>query len=207
MGKARGWFGPLSGLLFVAGAVASLGIFGGIEADPSSSASTVLAQFAGSSDDIGTAAFLMTVGVGFLLIFLGHVRAMFRAAGAGWATDAFLAGGVALAGAMTLMAGVDLAGGVAGEHGHLAVAQMAVDFSWNSTYLFTPGLLAMGVSAAAASFAHRAMPTWLGGVAVVVALGALAPWLGILVFVAWVVLASIVDLIGVMRSGRTAASA
>ncbi len=200
MGKAHGWFGPLSGLLSVAGVVASISVLEGIEADPSSAASTVLAQYAESADAVGTAAMLSTIGIGFLLIFVAHVRSMFQAAGAGWAGDAFLAGGVALAGAMILMTGVELAGGVAGENGHLEVAQMAVDFSWNSSYLFTPGLLAMGISAAMASFAHRALPAWLGGVAGIVVLGALAPWIGILVFMVWVVLVSIVDLVGAGRS-------
>ena len=95
--------------------------------------------------------------------------------------------------------GIQLAGGVAGEHGHAEVAQGALDFFWESTFLFSPGLLAVGIAAAAASFAYRAVPVWLGVFAVVVALGALAPWVGIFIFVLWVLATSIVEIIRTLR--------
>lgn len=207
MSETHGWFGPVSGLLSATGVVAGMNIFGGIEADPSNSESTVLAQYAESADEVGTAGFIVMFGIGFLLIFLGDVRSRYRAAGASWPADVFLAGGVAFAGAMILGVGIDLAGGVAGENGHVEVAQMAVDFAWESAYLFTPGLLAMGVAAATAAFGHRAQPRWLGALAVLVALGALAPWIGVMVFIAWMVLASLVGVVGARKSMDAAVSA
>lgn len=98
-----------------------------------------------------------------------------------------------------MVTGVQVAGGVAGEAGHAEVAQGAIDFLWNGSLLFSPGLLAAGLAAAATSFVSRAIPIWLGVFAVVVALGALAPWIGILVFVAWVLAASIVELVRAFR--------
>jgi hypothetical protein len=95
--------------------------------------------------------------------------------------------------------GAQLAGGVAGAYGHAEVAQGAVDLLWEGSYLFTPGLVAVGISAAAASFTHKVVPIWLGAFAVVVALGSLAPWMGILVFVAWVLATSIVESIRAIR--------
>ncbi len=79
------------------------------------------------------------------------------------------------------------------------VAQFVVDFSWTWVLILSPGLLAVGVAAAMVSFTHRTLPRWLGGLAIVVALGALAPWLGIFVFVVWVLAASIVEIIQVSR--------
>ena len=204
MGKSGKWFGPLSGILFVAAVVVGGGISSGLDAEPSDSASSVLAEFRENADDIQTAAVLMMLGIGFLLVFLGYLRTKFRDGGSGWAADGFLAGGVALASAGILLVGVLLAGGVAGENGHAEVAQGAIDFMWEGTYIFSPGLLAIGITAAAASFTHRTLPIWLGVFAVVVALGALVPWLGILVFLAWALLTSLVELIGAFRPATAA---
>ena len=207
MGKASKWLGPLSGILFVAAVVIGGNFFGGLDAEPSDSANKVLAEFRKNAGDIQTAAVSMMFGIGFLLVFLGHLRTKFRDGGSGWAADGgsgwaadgFLAGGVALASAWIVLVGVQLAGGLAGESGHAEVAQGAIDFLWNSAYLFTPGLLAVGITAAAASFSNRVLPTWLGVFAVVVAVGALAPWIGIFIFILWVLAASIVELIRAFR--------
>lgn len=199
MGKTGKWFGPLSGILFVGTVAVAGGIFSGVESEPSDSARSVLAEFRENADDIGISAVLTMLGIGFLLVFVGHLRTKFRDAGAGSAADGFLAGGVALASAFIVITGVQLAGRVAGENGHAEVAQGASDFLWESVFLFSPGLLALGVTAAIVSFSYRVLPTWLGAFAVVVVLGALAPWIGILVFIAWVLAASIVELIQVAR--------
>jgi hypothetical protein len=113
--------------------------------------------------------------------------------------DSFLAGGVVLAGAMIVFIGVQVAGATAGDHGHTEVAQGALDFIWDGILIFSPGLLAVGIAAAVASFTYRILPIWLGVFAVLVALGALVPWLGIFVFVVWVLAASIVELISASR--------
>ncbi len=199
MGKVSEWFGPLSGVLFVAAVVIGGAISAGVDSEPSDSASSVLAEFREGSDDIRTGAFLTMLGVGLLLVFLGHLRTRFRDGGAGWAADGFSAGGVVLAGGVIVFTAVQLAGAEAGDNGHAEVAQGAIDFLWNGTLIFSPGLLAVGIAAAVVSFTYRTLPTWLGVFAVVVALGALAPWIGIFVFIAWVLAASIVELIRVSR--------
>lgn len=203
MSKANRWFGPIGGILFAAAVVVGIGGSTGVDAEPSDSASTVLAQFRDNADNIETAAFLTVLGLGFLLLFLGHFRHRMREGGAGWAADGFLAGGIVVVAAWAVTTGVQLAGGVAGQSGHAEVAQGAIDFLWNSSLLFSPGLLAVGVAAAAASFVSGAIPKWLGVFAVVVALGALAPWIGVVVFVAWVLAASIAELIPVRPDSPT----
>ena len=199
MGKVSEWFGPLSGVLFVAAVVVGGAISAGVDSEPSDSASSVLAEFREGADDIRTGAFLTMLGVGFLLVFLGHLRTRFRDGGAGWAADGFSAGGVVLAGGVILFTAVQLAGAEAGDNGHAEVAQGAVDFFWNGTLIFSPGLLAVGIAAAVVSFTDRTLPIWLGVFAVVVALGALVPWIGIFVFIAWILAASIVELIRASR--------
>ena len=204
MDKASKWLGPLSGILFVAAIVVSGAISGELDAEPSDSASKVLAEFRENGNDIKIATLPRMLGIGFLLVYLGHLRTRFRDGGSGWAADGFLAGGVALAGAMILLSGVQLAGSVAGEWGHAEVAQGALDFLWEGTFIFSPGLLAIGITAAAVSFTQRTLPIWLGVFALVVALGAIAPWIGIFVFVAWVLVTSIVELIRAFRPATIA---
>ncbi|MEE9227967.1 MAG: hypothetical protein V3U47_03255 [Acidimicrobiia bacterium] len=199
MGKVSEWFGPLSGVLFVAAVVVGVAISAGVDSEPSDSASSVLAEFREGADDIRTGALLTMLGVGFLLVFVGHLRTRFRDGGAGWAADGFSAGGVVLAGGVIVFTAVQLAGAEAGDNGHAEVAQGAIDFLWNGTLIFSPGLLAVGIAAAVVSFTYRTLPIWLGVFAVVVALGALAPWIGIFVFIAWVLAASIFELIRVSR--------
>lgn len=204
MGKTNKWLGPISGVLFVVAIVASVAITGEVDSEPVDSASSVLADFRESADDIRTGAYLSMLGVGFLLIFLGHLRTKFRQGGAGWAADGFLAGGVIVATGLIVFTAVQLAGAEAGDNGHAEVAQGAIDFLWNGTLIFSPGLLAVGIAAAVVSFTHRTLPIWVGVLAIVVALGALAPWLGIAVFVAWVLAASIAEIIQASRPPNAA---
>ncbi|MGI9607968.1 MAG: hypothetical protein ACR2P0_17700 [Acidimicrobiales bacterium] len=204
MDKITRLIGPVSGILFVVGFVLGAGISGDVDAEPTDSASTVVAEFREISDDILLGRLFTVLGIGFLLVFVGHLRAKFRDGGAGWAADGFLAGGVALAGAMIVFVGVELAGAEAADRGHAEVAQGAVDFLWNGTLLFSPGLLAVGITGAIASFVHRILPIWLGALAVVVALGAFAPWVGIVVFGLWVVAAGVVEVAQAVRNPATA---
>lgn len=193
------WIGPASGTLFVVGYVLGAGISGEVDAEPTDSGSSVVAAFRDTSDDILLGRFFTVLGIGFLLVFIGHLRTKFHDGGAGWAADGFLAGGVALAGAMILFVGVELAGAEAADRGHTEVAQGAIDFLWNGTLLFSPGLLAVGLTGAIASFLYKMLPVWLGAFSVVVALGALAPWIGIFVFGVWVLAASLVDAVQLFR--------
>ena len=199
MDKANKWFGPIAGILFVVAIVVAGSMFSGVDAEPSDSANTVLTEFRENYDNIQASALITVLGLGFLLIFVAHVRFSLKERGAGWAADGLLAGGVAVAVAWVIVIAVQLAGGVAGESGHTEAAQGANDFLWNSVFLFSPGLLAVGVAAVAASLLGRALPIWLGVFALIVTLGALAPWIGVFVFVAWVLAASIVELIRAIR--------
>ena len=204
MDKKFNWFGPLCGILFVVAVFVGGGISGQIDSEPFDPGSSVVAEFRESADDILRGSRIIVLGLGLFLVFVAHVRTKFRDGGAGWAADSFLAGGLALAGASMLFVGVDLMGAEAGGNGHTEVAQAAVDFSWNGTVLFSPGLLALGLSAAIASFAYRALPVWLGVFAVLVALSALVPWIGIFIAVIWVLAASISDLISSAPTPTTA---
>lgn len=191
----RGWVGPVSGILFVAAVITGGVTFMGIEAEPSDPASAVLAELGENSDRIGTAALVTALGIGFLLIFIADLSRRLSNGRSGWAANAFLGGGLALATGWTVILGVQSMGRVAGANGHPEVAQAAIDFLWEGSYMFIPGLLAAGIAAAVGSLAYRALPKWLGAFALLVALGALLPYLGVLVFVGWVLAASLSELV------------
>ena len=58
-----------------------------IDAEPSDPASAVLAELQENANQIGTAALLTAFGVGFLLVFIGHLRVRLRDGCSGWAAD------------------------------------------------------------------------------------------------------------------------
>lgn len=74
------WFGPISGVLAVALVIVSQGISGKIDAEPSDSVGTVLAELSGSAD--GT--IFAMLGAGLLLVYIGHLRARFHEHGSGF---------------------------------------------------------------------------------------------------------------------------
>jgi hypothetical protein len=195
MDRARNWYGPVAGFLFALAMFAAVAVGGSVGTDPEDPKRAVLAEFRDKADDIQVATLLTALGLAMFLVFVGHLRKKLHDGGAGGSADGFLAGGIAVVAATLVIEAFELTGRVAGEGGHAEVAQMASDFLWESTWLFTPGLLAVGFTAAVAIFTTGVLPRWLGGFAVVVALGGLAPWMGIFVLVLWVLAVSVVELI------------
>lgn len=193
------WLGPLSGVAGVAVVFVSQGISGGTDSEPSDSPTAILAEFRHSGDDIELGSFVAVLGLGLLLIYFGHMRTRLEAHGASWAANVFSIGGVALVGALLVFVGANLTGAEAGDQGHTEVALGVIDFTWNGVWLFTPGLLALGAAVALAAFADRALPLWLGAFGVLVALSALAPWIGAPIFAIWVLAASIEELVALGR--------
>lgn len=193
------WFGPISGVLAVVLVIISQGISGNVDAEPSDSVATVMAELSGSAD--GT--IFAMLGAGLLLVYIGHLRSRFHEQDAGWAGSVLSAGGAVLVAAVLIVVGAQLTGAEAADQGHVDVAQGVVDFTWNAAWLFSPGLLALGVGIAAASFSQRVLPVWLGVFGVLVALSAIAPWIGVPLFALWILAASIDELIRVIREPST----
>lgn len=198
MGKTINWFGPLCGMVSVVAVVS--GAFVGGDVEPFGPANTVLAEFRDKADDIRLGSIISVFGMGLFLVFLAYFRTKLRDRGGSWAADGFFAGGVVWVAAIIVFVGVQLTGAEAGDNGHAAVAQGAADFLWTGTWILSPGLLAVGISAAAASFAYRALPTWLGIFAILVAVSAIVPWGGIFIFTLWVLAASIAELVTTARA-------
>lgn len=187
-------FGPLAGLVASASILVSAILAGEVGAEPTDSATEVVDAYLNPENDIETAAIVAMLGLGLLLLFAAHQRTRMRARGATWQADAFVVGVVAIASATIVDTGVDLMGRVGAENGHEVVAVAANDFAWNIVWLYTPGLLAIGLASAAAGLGGRGLPKWLGRTAVVVTVGAIMPWIGLPLLVLWLAALSIREL-------------
>lgn len=196
--QAEGRFGPIAGLAASACIFASFVLSGEVGSEPTDSSSAVVDAFLDPENDVESAAIVAMLGAGLLLVFGAHQRNRMRSRGATWTADALVLGLVAIASATMIDTGIDLMGRVGAEHGHQAVAVAANDFGWNITWLYTPGLLAIGLAGATAGLQGRGLPRWLGGTAVVVTLGAMMPWIGLAVLLLWLTALSIREL----RAGR-----
>ncbi len=192
--------GPGCGVLAVVAVVVSQGISGDVDSDPTDSTATIVAEFRTSADDIKFGAFVAVVAIGLLLLYIAHLRTRFHEGGARWGGDLVSIGGVTLSTALLIIVAARLAGAEAGEQGHDAVVHGAVDLMWNGAWLFTPGLLALGVGIGVAGLGHRVLPVWLGVFGVLVAVGAVMPWVGLPLFVLWVLAAGVTEIVGIARA-------
>lgn len=193
--------GPIAGLVFGATVIVQSILAGSVGSEPTDSATDMVEAYLNPENDIEIAAIVAMLGLGVLFVFLPHERDRMRARGASWEADTLVLGFVSIAVATILDTGVDLMGWVGAEHGHEAVAQAANDFGWNITWLYTPGLLAVGLAGASAGLASRGLPRWLGIFGAVVCVGALMPWIGLFVLLVWVLALSITELIGKAELG------
>ncbi|NND76011.1 MAG: hypothetical protein HKN44_13495 [Ilumatobacter sp.] len=198
--QATRFIGPGTGVLAVIAVVVSQGISGSIESEPTDSTATIMAEFRTTSDDIEFGAVVGVLALGLLLLFLAHLRTRFHDGGARWAGDLMSLGGATLAAAVMIVIAARLAGAEAGENAHNDVVHGVVDFLWNGAWLFTPGLLALGVGICVAAFGHHVLPVWLGVFGVLVAVGAIMPWIGLPLFVLWVLAAAVTEIVGLART-------
>ena len=206
MNATTRWVGPISGLVAVILVVLGEGISGTIDSEPSDTPTAVLAEFRDSADDVRLGAIFGVIAAGLLLVYIGHLRTRLRDLDARWAGNVFAAGGVALVAAVLVFVGAELTGAEAGEQGHAEVAQAVVDFNWNGVWIFSPGLLAVGIAVSLASLSYRVLPGWLGVLGVLVALSAIVPWIGVPIFGIWVLAATIEEIIAISRGRSNADS-
>lgn len=202
----RGWLGPVSGLLFFVAVLVSAAVFGGfdffggVEVTPSQSPQGLLSAVRAKDEAIYNSSLIMLLGIGFLGFFIADLRVRAEKAGLGWPREGFLIGGAWIGTAWLAILGLQLAAHVVGDYGHSESIQVVIDLLWLSFWLFLPGLLVFGASAAVAGLRREYHPVWLGLIGVLVALTAFLPWDGLFVFVAWVGAASILQLSRILRA-------
>ena len=83
------------------------------------------------------------------------------------------------------------------------VAKTLFALQWNYIWLFAPPLIALTAGASAVIIRFRALPRWIGWLGVVVAVSLLMPWIGVIIFLGWVVVVSAVLLLRTRRLSAT----
>jgi hypothetical protein len=188
-------FAPLAGVVFVVLTVLAFLGLGGDTPDIDSSPQEVAAFFSTHSGREESAAFLLAIGIVFLVIFGASLRAALRppeGVADGWSSVAF--GGVLVASAGFLVgAAIRLAIAEAADKHVPPEAVQALNALDNAAFLpFTSGLGIMLLGAAGAMIGMSGMMRGLGWVALIVGIVVFTP-LGELGFFAsgiWIILAS-----------------
>lgn len=193
--------GPLSGVMFAVSVVIStalLGSFGvlrGTAIESTRSNEALLVTLQKSVSPIRASSLITLVGLGFLAIFLADLRNRARGVGVGWPADGVLVGGLLVIVAWLLLVSLQMSAYLSMQGARVEAVQSVVNVFWGSLWLYTPGLLAVGIGATAMGFGTSFHPRWLGAVGALVAVGLLVPRFGLLVFIAWVLAASVTSLV------------
>jgi len=185
---------PLTGILAAALFVAGI-LLSGNTPDSDASGAKVVAYYLTHKSDQTTSAFLFMYGSLFLILFAAALRSGLRGtdrAADGPATLAF-GGALVMATGIMLLSGVTYA--LAAKPGALApAAAQAVNVLNNGVWFpFIVGQAALLLGAGAAILRGRALPSWLGWVAIVLGVVSATPvgWFAFLIAQLWVIVVAI----------------
>ena len=198
--------GALSGIVSVAFFVGA-GIFGGdADLDPSNSARDLALEIKAEADAIQLSALFSLFSALSFIWFLGYLRRIFREAeGEGeWLTSVAFGGGLLL---VAVLLGFNALSFAMEDGTDPDVAKVLATLQWNYALLFGPPLIAFTAAALAIIIRFRALPRWVGWIGVLVALSSLMPWIGFLTVQAWLLIASVVLVVRVIKQRRSSESA
>jgi len=201
---------PLTGVIFVAIAVAVFAIGGSTPGDHASAVK--VATFYGKHHDKHMAlAFILALSIPFLLFFVSTLRyELRRAGGTGQLANAAFGGGVMAAVGFGILAFVHFALADAADNAKTLATTQTLNVLDNTDFI--PVAAGVGVLVLASGLSvvrHGGLPRWLGWVAVVIGVLAFTP-AGFFAFLAsgiWVAIASIVLTMGRQSSAPAAGPA
>jgi hypothetical protein len=186
---------PLTGVVFVILAIVGFAV-GGEPPDADSPVREIVDHYVDNKDSVTAGAFVVGVGLLFLIFFAGYLRKVLRAAEG---PDGMLSA-VALVGASILAVGaaIDLTITIAlaeGADDIAPTATQALQALWDNDFMpIALGggvfLLASGISIAR----HGALPKWLGWLAILLGVLSVTP-LGFIGFLGggiWILIASVI---------------
>ena len=187
-----GRFAPLSGVAFFLLLVISA-LSGGETPSEYASGATVLSFFEAHAGAQKVSHLIEALGVVFLLFFASWLRDYLRGRGAGRLASALFGGAVVIAVGGAARAGIGWA--LASGHDKLdATAAEAVNVLFSTHYPAVVGFAVFMFAAWASILRTGALPTWLGWVALPIALVALSPptLVPLIASSVWMVVAGIV---------------
>jgi hypothetical protein len=195
--QQNGWerFAPLTGFVFVAITVAVFSI-GGSTPDEHDSAEKVRDFYTRRHDKHAALAFVLALGVPFLLFFASTLRTHLReAGGTGQLATAVLAGGAVAAAGFGVLATVHLALASAAENANTLGTLQTINVLDNNDFIPAAGGLGVLVLAAGLSvLRHGGLPRWLGVLGVLFGIVVFTPagFFGFLACGLWIAVVSVV---------------
>jgi len=185
---------PLTGVVFVAIVVAVFAI-GGSTPGEHDSAAKVQAYYAAHHDKHSALAFVMAIGVAFLVFFASSLRHdLRRMGGTGQLSNAAFGGGVLAAAGFAILATVHVALANAGESVTTLSTTQTLNVLDNNDFIpAAAGLAVLVFAAGAAAVRHGGLPKWLGWLGIVIGVVAFTP-AGFIAFLAaglWILIVSI----------------
>ncbi|MCW3056736.1 MAG: hypothetical protein JWO21_705 [Solirubrobacterales bacterium] len=185
---------PLTGIVFVAIVVAVFAI-GGSTPEEHDSAAKVQAYYAAHHDKHTALAFVMAIGVAFLVFFASTLRHdLRRLGGTGQLSDAAFGGGVLAAAGFAILATVHVALANAGESVATLGTTQTLNVLDNNDFIpAAAGLAVLVFAAGAAAVRHGGLPKWLGWLGIVIGVVAFTP-AGFIAFLAaglWILIVSV----------------
>lgn len=187
--------GPISGIAFVGLLIASLTRIAGDPGVRPEHPAEQIAPFLGDNHgSYRVSAYLLLLGLFFLVWFLGdlHQRLRARVEPSGqWVVSVFFAGGLLLISAALVGGLITLGMSTLGEYGDdPQVARTLLTLWWQQAALTVPGAAALSGAGALLSLRYDALPAWLGAIALLSFVAALAvPWIP--VYALWILATSV----------------
>jgi hypothetical protein len=185
---------PLTGVVFVAIAVAVFAIGGSTPSDHDT-AQEVQSFYGQHHDKHMILAFILALSIPFLLFFVSSLRyELRRAGGTGQLANAAFAGGVLAAAGFGILAFVHYALADAADSANTIGTTQVLNVLDNTDFIpMVAGVGVLVLGAGLSTVRHGGLPTWLGWVAVVIGIVAFTP-AGFFAFLAsgiWIAFASI----------------
>jgi hypothetical protein len=202
----RDWIAPATGLAFLVVAIVAFSI-GGEPPDADDPAEEIVAHYVDNQDSVEIGAILGAVAALLLLFFANYFRGVLAAA----ETDARRLSPLVLTGAAIMAVGVTIDATIS-----FAIAEAAEDIEpasvqtlqalWDNDFLpISLGTTTFLIASGASILRTRAVPSWLGWIAIVLAVLSFTPvgWIAFLGGGIWIAILAVV----LMRQPRAAATA
>lgn len=195
--RKQSW-GPLTGLLFVVVVIVSFAL-GGEPPDADDGAAEIVDWYVDNKDSVIASAIVGTLAALLLVFFANHLRRFFAEAGATTVSATVLVGGAIVAVAAALDSTIMLAIAESAEDIDPTAVQ-GLQALWDNDFLpFTLGIVTFLISSGIAVLETRALPVWLGWVAIALAVIGFTP-IGFFAFIATALWIAIVSIMLTMRS-------
>ncbi len=185
--------GAFTGVIFVALMAVSMGVVGDPDVEPFDPSDVIARAYEDGSDRATTGALIGIAGLVFFFGFLAYLRRRLEHAEGegGWLTSTAYGGGLVVAAMMLVMLSMTFATTSVSPDHDAVVAKVFTTWSWNSIWIFAPPMIALVLGASLVAVRYPGLPRWTGWLGFPVALTLLAPWVGMVVALAWVLLVSL----------------